>query len=94
VTVDPLFTTQAKVVADTSQVKDFFGTSVSLDGNRVLIGAYKDDDRGTDSGAVYLFDYDGSAWTQRAKLTAADGADDDYFGISVSLSGDRALVGA
>ena len=94
VTVDPLFTTQAKVVADTSQVKDFFGCSVSLDGNRVLIGAYKDDDRGTDSGAVYLFEYDGSAWTQRAKLTAADGADDDYFGISVSLSGDRALVGA
>ena len=41
-----------------------------------------------------MYDYDGMSWSQSAKLLAADGAVGDRFGISVSLSGDRALVGA
>jgi hypothetical protein len=36
----------------------------------------------------------GTAWTQQAKITAADAATNDYFGVSVALSGDTALIGA
>ena len=41
-----------------------------------------------------MFTRSGGVWTQQAQLTAADGAADDYFGCSVALSGDTALVGA
>ena len=71
------------------------GVSVSLSGNRVLAGAYADNDLGPYSGAAYIFERqnDGS-WIEMTKLIASDGTEDEYFGFSVSLSGDYALVGA
>ncbi len=84
----------AKLTASDGAAGDYFGHSVSLSGNRALIGAWADDDKGGDSGSAYVFEWDGSTWTQVAKLTASDGAERDWFGISVSLFGSRALVGA
>jgi len=87
----------AKLTADDGALDDRFGISVSLSGDLALVGAFSDDDNGTDSGSSYLFARDeggDNAWGQVAKLTADDGALDDRFGISVSLSGDLALVGA
>jgi outer membrane protein assembly factor BamB len=71
---------------------DFFGWSVSLSGNLALVGAFLDDDNGSASGSAYLFD--ATTGQQLHKLTPSDGAVDDSFGMSVSLSGDLALVGA
>ena len=65
-----------------------------------LIGAHGDDDKGSDSGKVYVFTREYSAdgtlmtWTEQAKLYANDPASSDYFGISVSLYGNTALIGA
>jgi hypothetical protein len=74
---------------------DLFGFSVSLSGNRALIGAFRDDnDNGIDSGSAYIFDLNADVWTQTSKLTAGDGAPSDWFGFSVSLLGDRVLIGA
>jgi hypothetical protein len=76
---------------------DLFGSSVAADGDTVVVGANGDDDNGSDSGSAYVFsrDQDGAdAWGQVAKLTAADGTSYDYFGISVSISGDTVVVGA
>ncbi|GIV57334.1 MAG: hypothetical protein KatS3mg042_0247 [Rhodothermaceae bacterium] len=84
----------AKLTASDGAAEDWLGSSVSIDGNRALVGAIYDDDNGSNSGAAYVFEWNGSAWTQVAKLTASDGAALNYFGDSVSLSGDRALVGA
>ena len=83
-----------KLTASDGAEFDTFGWSVSLSGDRALIGAFFDDDNGSDSGSAYMFDFDGAAWTETAKLTAGDGAASDQFGFAVSLSGDRALVGA
>jgi hypothetical protein len=58
------------------------------------VGAFGDDDNGTDSGSAYVFERSDSSWNEIAKLTASDGASGDYFGLSVSISGDYAIVGA
>lgn len=73
---------------------DMFGSAVSLSGNRALIGALWDDDNGRNSGSAYVYDFNGSSWIETTKLTANNGTSHAYLGISVSLSGDRALVGA
>ncbi len=89
-----LATENDKLIPSDGTNGDQFGIAVSIDGNRALVGAYHDDDNGSNSGAVYVFEFDGTTWQQTQKLTASDAAANDQFGISVSLSGNRALIGA
>jgi len=88
------WTQQQKLAAADASADDRFGFSVSVSGNTALIGAFRDDDAGTDSGSAYVFVRTGSSWTQKQKLTAIDAAGGDWFGYSVSVSGDTALIGA
>jgi len=83
---------ETKLTASDGAADDHFGT-VSLFGDTALVGSKRDDDNGTDSGSAYVFRYNGSGWVEEAKLTASDGAANDYFGGG-SLFGDTALVGA
>ncbi|MEP4052501.1 MAG: FG-GAP repeat protein [Litorimonas sp.] len=85
---------QAKIMASDGAQGDAFGQSVTLLGDTLVVGAPRDDDKGEDSGSAYVFTRTGSTWSQQAKLTAADGAAGDVFGISVAKSGDTILVGA
>ena len=89
-----IWTEQVKLSASDGTVGDRFGYSVSIIGNYVLIGAYKDDDNGEDSGSAYIFFRTGDTWTEQVKLTASDGSTDDKFGYSVSISENHALIGA
>ncbi len=84
---------QDKLLASDAAEGDRFGYSVSISGDYAIVGAYGDDDNGADSGSAYVFKRNGASWSQQAKLTASDGAADDYFGFSVSISGDYAIVG-
>ena len=93
--IDPLLVTQqAKLLAADGELGELFGYSVSVSGDTAVVGAYRDDDMGNFAGAAYVFLRSGGIWTQQAKLLAADGAADDMFGYSVSVSGDTAVVGA
>lgn len=69
---------------------------MSISGDRILVASPRADSvEGDRAGAAYLFDRDGTSWTERQKLLSVDGgARDLLFGISVALSGDSALVGA
>ena len=67
-----------------------FGTSVSIEGDSALIGA---PGQGI-GGRAYIFQQAGDLWTQKAILGASDLTSWSYFGLSVALSGDIALVGA
>ena len=91
-------TQTAKLTASDGAGFDVFGYSVAVDGDTVVVGAYRDDDNGFGSGSAYLFTKpDKSGWatdTETAKLTASDGAVDDYFGYSVAVDGDTVVVGA
>jgi hypothetical protein len=85
---------ETKLIASNIAAGDRFGVSVALHGNTALVGARQDDDKGLDSGSAYVFVWNGSSWAEEAKLTATDGAAGDWFGHSVALDGDTAVVGA
>jgi hypothetical protein len=74
---------------------DNFGWSVALDGSTALVGTgFVAIGENIYQGAAYVFDGSRGSWTQVQKLTASNGAAYDFFGLSVALSGDTALVGA
>jgi hypothetical protein len=82
---------QAKLTASDGSAGDAFGYSVSISGDYAIVGAYNGNDY---KGSAYVFKRDGTIWSQQDKLTASDGATDDWFGLSVSISGYYAVVGA
>ncbi|MFC2085166.1 T9SS type A sorting domain-containing protein, partial [Bacteroidota bacterium] len=85
---------EAKLTTSDAAFGDVLGISVSIDGDQVILGACNDDDDGSLSGSAYIFGYNGTNWSEEMKLTASDAAANDRFGISVSINGDRAIVGA
>jgi hypothetical protein len=84
---------ETKLLASDRERGDFFGWSVSITGTPghevAIVGANLDDDHGQSSGSVYVyrFDPDTSGWVEEAKLLASDGAELDFFGGSVSITG-------
>jgi hypothetical protein len=86
---------EARLTASPGQAGASFGFSLAASGNTLVVGAQQEDTAGgADAGAVYVFVRAGSSWSLQQRLTAPDGAEGDLFGISVSVSGDTAVVGA
>ena len=81
-----------KLVAADSAPDSYFGWSIDFDGNLILVGAHRDDVNGRNSGSAYLFD--ATSGQQMAKLAPTDGQADDWFGVSVALDGNLAVIGA
>lgn len=78
--------------SDGTPGQDFFGTSVSIDGNHAIVGSWWDDTYGNNDGAAYIFQREGTGW-QEAAVLLPDNADSE-FGNSVAISGDYAVAGA
>lgn len=75
--------------------ESYYGWSISASGDSVLIGMpYEFTGVTLTPGAAYVQRFDGTQWSQQAKLAASDGVNFDYFGEAVALSGDWAAVGA
>ena len=93
------WTQQQKLTAADAAAEDQFGTSVSLNGNTIVVGAPLVN-LGTvfDAGAVYVFTRDQAAflnpWAQRQKLTANNARAGDRLGLSVSIDANTVLAGA
>ena len=97
---------QAYLKATNTDLFDRFGSSVSVSGDTVLVGSPdedsaatgidgdQDDNTSLSAGAVYVFARQGTAWSQQAYLKASNTEQADVFGESVSVSGDKAIVGA
>ncbi len=83
-----------RLTASDGAASDYFGGFACMSGDVALIGAPFDDDNGASSGSAYVYRFDGNEWAEEQKLTPSDGAAQHWFGRSVSLSGDVALVGA
>jgi hypothetical protein len=81
----------AELTAADGAAGDNFGISVALSGATAVVGAYT---RNNGAGAVYVFVYTGTTWTQQAELTASDGAAGDNFGSAVAVQYNTIAVGA
>jgi hypothetical protein len=90
---------QAKLISGSTE-NSYFGASVAIDGDTVVVGAPHDDviPLGNDGGAAWVFTRSGSTWSSGSKMTAPvlSGSNNnlDWFGTSVAISGDRIVVGA
>ncbi len=86
---------EAKLTASDGALGESFGSSVAISGNYAVVGATIGRTPGTqNTGAAYVFYYDGANWTQQAKLTASDPANGNSFGCSVTIDGDLIVVGS
>jgi hypothetical protein len=94
VAVTPRFLEADKLLAGDGASEDAFGYSVGFEGDTAVMGAWGDDDNGSDSGSAYVFTRAAGAWTEQQKLTASDGKGGVSFGFGVAVDGDTAVIGA
>ena len=85
---------QAKIVSPEETRGDYFGISVAIDGDTVLVGSHRSNEPLADGGSVYVYERNGEIWNHTAKLTAPDATNFAYFGFSIGIEGDTAIVGA
>jgi len=92
-----VWTQTQKLVASNGAAYDFFGLSVAIEGDTILVGAdgaATDGDPFSNQGVAYVFMNSGGSWAETQQLTGSDGQPSDAFGEWVAIEGDRALVGA
>jgi len=82
---------EVKITASDGAAADWFGGSVAVGCGRIVVGAFRDDDNGVNSGSAYIYNLDG---TNEIKITASDGATFDYFGDALAIGCGRIVVGA
>jgi trimeric autotransporter adhesin len=104
--IGTIWVQQAYIKASNTQALDAFGASVALSGDTLAVGASSEDSAATgvnqnqadnsieDSGAVYIFQRIGTAWTQQAYVKPSDTESRQQFGGAVALSGGTLAVGA
>ncbi|MFZ4985094.1 MAG: FISUMP domain-containing protein [Blastocatellia bacterium] len=97
---------QAYLKASNSETGDFFGSSVSIHGETIIVGAELESSAATgvngtqssngsySSGAAYVFVRNGTTWSQQAYLKASNTDEGDQFGCAVSINGETAVIGA
>lgn len=100
---DDFWVQEAKLTASDAEPGDNFGFSVSIYGDHAVVGAWRRDEVGLDSGAAYVFrrddngsplDPDDDFWVQEDKLLPTDLAARDNFGFAVANNAERAVVGS
>lgn len=87
-----------KIVADGGVPYQQFGSAVALDGTTAVVGGVEsgagDGSYPAGTGVAFVLAKEAGGWIQTAELRADDGAAGDFFGFSIALSGDTAVVGA
>jgi hypothetical protein len=99
------WTQQAYLKASNTGYYDFFGESVAISGDTLVVGAQLEDSNATgvngdqsdnsarQAGAAYVFTRSGTAWSQQAYLKASNTDAADWFGYSVAIAGDTVVIG-
>ncbi len=83
-----------KLVPEPYDIDAQLGFATDIDGDTAIVGAYRDDAAGEDAGAAHVFVRSGDQWVQQDKLVPDDLGESNYFGVSVAIDGDTAIVGA
>jgi hypothetical protein len=93
--VDSIWVQQTKLTATDKTQGDLFGSSVAIHGRFIIVGAPRDDiGANSNQGSAYIFVRNGNTWSQQQKIVSTDGAFNDYFGASVAIYNDHAVIGA
>jgi len=85
---------QVKITRSDGEADEYFGNSVAVHGDYAIVGAYFDDDNGWGSGSAYIFKKEADIWNQKQKLLPSGVDDYDFFGTSVSIYNDLAVIGS
>jgi hypothetical protein len=88
---------EATLLPSDSFSDDQCGHAVAIDGDTIVLGAFRDDLPGTgngNAGSAYVFVRVGSTWTEQTKLVGSGVSAADLFGTSVAISGNTIAVGA
>ncbi len=85
---------EQKITASDGAASDDFGYSVAIDNNYMVVGSYRDDDKGNASGSVYIYHLEAGIWGSEQKITASDGSASDSFGYSVAIDNNYMIVGS
>jgi FG-GAP repeat len=87
---------QARLTARDGAAFDLFGAALALEGNTLVVGARAADGPSgvRNEGAAYVYQRQGENWVETGRLSAADGAENDFFGQAVALQGDQIAAGA
>ena len=83
---------KADLVAGDTAPGAFFGQSVDMQGDLIVIGARNANPN--EAGAVYFFRKSHDGWTEIAKVFPDNGKKNDQFGFTVDISGNTVAVGA
>ena len=86
------WTQEALLTASDGADVDAYGASVAISGDTAVVGAPLDDDKGSDSGSVYVYTRTNGVWSQQAKLLASDGVAGNHFGAHVAIQGDSLVA--
>lgn len=91
-----LWETQVKLLDQSGAGGDQFGIDVNISGDFAIVGAYLDDDAGgSDQGSASIYKHNSSTdvWEFQTKLLHPAASESDYFGISVAISSEYAVIG-
>jgi len=88
------WTRTGELIPNDGEDYDYFGSSVAIDGDTVVVGAPHGFHNSPYQGSAYVFKKSGNIWYQTAKITASDGVANDSFGVSVAIDGHHVVVGA
>lgn len=83
-----------KIVPDDGKEADEFGNTVSMYGTWAAICAYLNDDKGINSGCVYLYHFDGTEWKFHSKIFPDNSEPYSMFGITIDMNDNLLIVGA
>ncbi len=92
--VDNHWVEEQKLLPSDGAAGDRFGHAVTIEGDRIVVGAPRQGELDRDAGAAYVFEFDGESWVQTQKLVAFDGGRKEWFGVNTRLSGGTLLVSA
>lgn len=92
---DGVWREQQRLMASDAASGDYFGSTLALVGDTLLVGARHDDHGGLlSAGSVYVFTRANNVWSERQKLTASDPHARGFFGGSIAVSGNTAVISA
>ena len=81
-----------KLLASDADLDDRFGYAVAIDGDSIMVSSIGDDDKGPQSGSVYVFERQAASFQQTQKLTGSQSNTSDWFGAAIDMEGPRAVI--